>query len=39
MEFVQTNLETLSDTIQKKQDNMNYLTNVMQAKVQSQVQK
>ncbi|KAI9570107.1 Prefoldin subunit-domain-containing protein [Boletus coccyginus] len=37
-EFIHTNLETLSDTIQKKQDNMNYLINVMQAKLQAQAQ-
>ncbi|KAG8215850.1 Prefoldin subunit-domain-containing protein [Butyriboletus roseoflavus] len=38
VEFIHTNLETLSDTIQKKQDNMNYLLNVMQAKLQAQTQ-
>ncbi|KAF8556665.1 Prefoldin alpha subunit [Imleria badia] len=37
-EFIHTNLETLSDTIQKKQDNMNYLMNVLQAKLQAQAQ-
>ncbi|KIK75604.1 hypothetical protein PAXRUDRAFT_18851 [Paxillus rubicundulus Ve08.2h10] len=38
VEFIRNNLETLSDTIQKKQDNMNYLINVMQAKLQAQAQ-
>ncbi|KAF8435420.1 Prefoldin subunit-domain-containing protein [Boletus edulis BED1] len=38
VELIHTNLETLSETIQKKQDNMNYLVNVMQAKLQTQVQ-
>ncbi|KAH0835695.1 Prefoldin subunit-domain-containing protein [Lanmaoa asiatica] len=38
VEFIHANLETLSDTIQKKQDNMNYLINVMQAKLQAQAQ-
>ncbi|KIJ67314.1 hypothetical protein HYDPIDRAFT_127204 [Hydnomerulius pinastri MD-312] len=38
VEFIRNNLETLSDTIQKKQDNMNYLINVMQAKIQAQTQ-
>ncbi|KAH7886753.1 Prefoldin alpha subunit [Phlebopus sp. FC_14] len=36
VELIRTNVETLSDTIQKKQDNMNYLINVMQAKLQAQ---
>ncbi|KAG9312676.1 Prefoldin-domain-containing protein [Chiua virens] len=38
VDFIHGNLETLSETIQKKQDNMNYLMNVMQAKLQVQVQ-
>ncbi|KAF9233260.1 Prefoldin alpha subunit [Melanogaster broomeanus] len=38
VEFIRNNLETLSETIQKKQDNMNYLINVMQAKLQAQAQ-
>ncbi|KAN0078332.1 Prefoldin subunit domain containing protein [Tylopilus felleus] len=38
VEFIHGNLETLSDTIQKKQDNLNYLLNAMQTKLQAQVQ-
>ncbi|KAJ8597277.1 Prefoldin-domain-containing protein [Rhizopogon salebrosus TDB-379] len=34
VEYIRSNLETLQDTIQKKQENMNYLINVMQAKLQ-----
>ncbi|KAG1748119.1 Prefoldin subunit-domain-containing protein [Suillus lakei] len=34
VEYIRTNLDTLQETIQKKQENMNYLINVMQAKVQ-----
>ncbi|KAH9058893.1 Prefoldin [Lactarius deliciosus] len=33
--FIKTNLDTLQDTIQKKQDNMNYLVNVIQSKLQA----
>ena len=36
VEYIRTNLETLQDTIQKKQDNLNYLVNVMQMKLQAQ---
>ncbi|KAH7912116.1 Prefoldin subunit-domain-containing protein [Hygrophoropsis aurantiaca] len=36
--YIRTNLENLQDTITKKQDNMNYLVNVMQAKLQTQTQ-
>lgn len=35
IEFIKTNLDTLQDTIQKKQDNMNYLVNVIQSKLQT----
>ncbi|KAG2148868.1 Prefoldin [Suillus clintonianus] len=34
VEYIRTNLDTLQETIQKKQENMNYLVNVMQAKLQ-----
>ncbi|KAI9433150.1 Prefoldin-domain-containing protein [Lactarius indigo] len=34
IEFIKTNLDTLQETIQKKQDNMNYLVNVIQSKLQ-----
>ncbi|KAH9946748.1 Prefoldin-domain-containing protein [Amylocystis lapponica] len=36
VDYIRTNLDTLQDTIQKKQDNLNYLMNVMQAKLQTQ---
>ncbi|KAJ6602773.1 Prefoldin alpha-like protein [Mycena vulgaris] len=36
VEYIRTNLETLEDTISKKRDNMNYLVNVMQSKLQQQ---
>ncbi|KAF8264239.1 Prefoldin [Lactarius quietus] len=35
IEFIKRNLDTLQDTIQKKQDNMNYLVNVIQSKLQT----
>ncbi|KAF5375836.1 hypothetical protein D9615_008179 [Tricholomella constricta] len=38
VEYIRTNLETLEDTIQKKRDNMNYLTNILQSKLQAQTQ-
>jgi len=38
VDYVRTNLETLQETIQKKQDNMGYLVNVMQSKLQMQTQ-
>ncbi|KAI5984481.1 hypothetical protein EDC04DRAFT_2833338 [Pisolithus marmoratus] len=38
VEYIRTNLETLSETIQKKQENVNYLINVMQAKIGEQAQ-
>ncbi|KAI0919947.1 hypothetical protein AcV5_001882 [Taiwanofungus camphoratus] len=34
VDYIRTNLEALQETIQKKQDNMNYLINVMQMKLQ-----
>ncbi|KAJ4001198.1 Prefoldin subunit-domain-containing protein [Lentinula boryana] len=34
--YIQTNLETLEDTIQKKRDNMNAVVNVIQVKLQEQ---
>ncbi|OCH89507.1 Prefoldin-domain-containing protein [Obba rivulosa] len=39
VDYIRTNLETLQETIQKKQDNMNYLINVMQMKLQAQTGK
>ncbi|KAJ7812295.1 hypothetical protein B0H14DRAFT_2377656, partial [Mycena olivaceomarginata] len=38
VEYIRTNLETLQDTISKKQDNVNSLIGVMQAKLQQQKQ-
>ncbi|GLB42852.1 putative prefoldin subunit [Lyophyllum shimeji] len=38
VEYIRTNLDTLEDTIQKKRDNMNYVTNILQVKVQAQTQ-
>ncbi|KAI0820923.1 hypothetical protein BC628DRAFT_1422582 [Trametes gibbosa] len=38
VEFIRTNLEALQETIQKKQENMNYLINVLQMKLQQQQQ-
>lgn len=35
-DFVRSNLEKLQETIEKKQDNMNYLVNIMQVKLQQQ---
>ncbi|KAG1865047.1 Prefoldin [Suillus subalutaceus] len=34
VEYIRTNLDTLQETIQKKQENMSYLINVMQTKLQ-----
>ncbi|KAF5353573.1 hypothetical protein D9757_013853 [Collybiopsis confluens] len=34
--YIQTNLDTLENTIQKKQDNMNAVVNVIQVKLQEQ---
>lgn len=36
VDYIRTNLEALQDTISKKQDNMNYLVNIMQMKLQEQ---
>jgi prefoldin alpha subunit len=38
VDFIRTNLETLQDTIQKKQDNLNYLLSIIQSKLQAQTQ-
>ncbi|KAJ6629881.1 Prefoldin alpha-like protein [Mycena sp. CBHHK59/15] len=38
VEYIRTNLETLEETISKKRDNMNYLVNIMQSKLQQQQQ-
>ncbi|KAH7925743.1 Prefoldin alpha subunit [Leucogyrophana mollusca] len=38
VDYIRTNLDSLQETISKKQDNMNYLVNVMQAKLQAQSQ-
>ncbi|KZP12169.1 Prefoldin alpha subunit [Athelia psychrophila] len=38
VEFIRTNLETLQETVQKKQDNLNYLLSILQQKVQAQAQ-
>lgn len=36
VQYIESNLETLQEAIQKKQDNMGYLVNVMQSKLQAQ---
>ncbi|KAG6819266.1 hypothetical protein H0H93_013581 [Arthromyces matolae] len=38
VDYIRTNLETLEDTITKKRDNMAYLTNLLQQKMQAQTQ-
>ncbi|KII90377.1 hypothetical protein PLICRDRAFT_52118 [Plicaturopsis crispa FD-325 SS-3] len=38
VDYIRTNLEALQETIQKKQENMNYLVNIMQTKLQGQAQ-
>jgi prefoldin alpha subunit len=38
VDYIRTNLETLQDTIQKKQDNLNYLVTIIQSKLQVQTQ-
>ncbi|KAJ7741222.1 Prefoldin [Mycena maculata] len=38
VDYIRTNLETLEETIGKKRENMNYLVNVMQSKLQQQPQ-
>jgi len=37
-DFVKSNLDKLQETIEKKQENMNYLVNIMQVKMQQQQQ-
>ncbi|KAI0292961.1 Prefoldin-domain-containing protein [Multifurca ochricompacta] len=37
VEYIKTKLDGLQETIEKKQDNMNYLVNVIQSKLQTQV--
>ncbi|KAI0260623.1 Prefoldin-domain-containing protein [Gloeopeniophorella convolvens] len=36
IDFIKSNLDALQETIQKKQDNMNYLVSVIQSKLQAQ---
>lgn len=36
VEYIRMNLEALQETIQKKQENMNYLINILQMKLQQQ---
>ena len=36
IDFIRGNLETLQETIQKKQENMTLLVNIMQSKLQAQ---
>ncbi|EGN97277.1 hypothetical protein SERLA73DRAFT_139436 [Serpula lacrymans var. lacrymans S7.3] len=38
VDYIRTNLDSLQETIQKKQENMTFLLNVMQAKIQAQSQ-
>ncbi|EIW77716.1 Prefoldin alpha subunit [Coniophora puteana RWD-64-598 SS2] len=38
VDYIAKNLDTLGDTLQKKQDNLNTIINVMQAKIQAQSQ-
>ncbi|KDR73034.1 hypothetical protein GALMADRAFT_228711 [Galerina marginata CBS 339.88] len=38
VEYIRTNVDTLEDTIQKKRDNMNYLTSLLQQKIQAETQ-
>ncbi|KDQ58138.1 hypothetical protein JAAARDRAFT_177289 [Jaapia argillacea MUCL 33604] len=38
VQFIQSNLETLQETLQKKQDNLNFVLNILQSKVQAQAQ-
>jgi prefoldin alpha subunit len=35
VKYIQTNLDTLQETIQKKQENMSHLVNIMQSKLQT----
>ena len=39
VEYIKTNLETLQEAIQKKQDNLNLLVNVIQSKLQAETSK
>ena len=39
VDYLGTNLEALQETIQKKQDNMNLLVNIMQSKLQAEASK
>ncbi|KIY53975.1 Prefoldin alpha subunit [Fistulina hepatica ATCC 64428] len=36
--FIQSNLEALEETIQKKRDNLSYILNTMQSKIQAEAQ-
>lgn len=36
VDYIRKNLETLQDTLQKKQDNLSYLITIMQSKLQAQ---
>ncbi|KAF8876797.1 Prefoldin subunit-domain-containing protein [Gymnopilus junonius] len=38
VEYIRKNVDSLEDTIQKKRDNMNYLTNILQQKIQAETQ-
>ncbi|PPQ88370.1 hypothetical protein CVT25_002116 [Psilocybe cyanescens] len=38
VEYIRTNVDTLEETIQKKRENMNYLTNLLQQKIQAETQ-
>jgi prefoldin alpha subunit len=38
VDFIRKNLETLQETIQKRQDNLNSLIGIMQGKLQAQAQ-
>ncbi|EPQ53394.1 hypothetical protein GLOTRDRAFT_131403 [Gloeophyllum trabeum ATCC 11539] len=38
VDFIRGNLETLQETISKKQDNLNYVMNIIQAKLQAEAQ-
>ena len=39
VDFIRTNVEALQETIQKKQDNMNLLMNIIQSKLQAEASK
>ena len=36
VDYIRSNLDTLQETLQKKQENLNYLVNVMQMKLQAE---